>query len=362
MRRLSLFLVILVLSSCSIRKSSAHLAKLSPIYEQNYYFDKPAYAELKEEEIYKELLAREYDAFGYSSQSELYLKNLRLNDFPSEDLYRKLMTIYGEDDRYNYFDKSIPEKIKDNLEKVACLIEKDRIVKSSQGVFELKSKGIYSDKVVLCGDVRFGTEPVVPFGSGFAISNDFFVTALHCINKNNIKNVLIVYGYKMIDEKNCNLKIIETDIYEPSGIEYADSNNDITVIKVKNAFKKERIVCCNKTGTVLKDEDFFVIGYPDGLPLKVATKASVIKRVSSNIHLFNSDTSKGNSGSPVFNLQSGEVEGIILGGESQDHVLNHVKLCRVPMRCPEKIGGCHGEKVASISLLLSYITNQNCIK
>jgi len=166
----------------------------------------------------------------------------------------------------------------------------------------------------------------------------------------------------MLDEKNCNLKINAADIYEPSKIEHSDLINDLAVIRIKNTFTNERIVCCNKSGNALTMEDFFVIGYPSGLPLKVATKASLIKNVNANIHLFNSDTFKGNSGSPVFNIQSGEVEGIVLGGEVKDHVIDHIKFCYAPMRCPEKIGGCHGEKVASISLLLKWITNQNCIK
>ncbi|MCG2724712.1 MAG: serine protease [Elusimicrobia bacterium] len=63
-----------------------------------------------------------------------------------------------------------------------------------------------------------------------------------------------------------------------------------------------------KVGTKL-----FVIGYPNGLPVKIAGNAE-IRSVHNDYFAANLDTFRGNSGSPVFNAETYLIEGILVDG------------------------------------------------
>ena len=98
-------------------------------------------------------------------------------------------------------------------------------------------------------------------------------------------------------------------------------------------------------------EALTVIGYPSGLPLKVASGGRV-RTVKSEYYVTNLDTYGGNSGSAVFNSTSGEVEGILVRGEN-DFVSQNG--CVVSNRCTFE--GCRGEDVTKISEVLSFVPN-----
>jgi ankyrin repeat protein len=91
-----------------------------------------------------------------------------------------------------------------------------------------------------------------------------------------------------------------------------------------------------------------VIGSPSGLPLKVASGA----KVRDNLHPFyfnaNLDTFQGNSGSAVFNAETGVVEGILVRGE-EDFIPNHEKKCVEANRCDDD--KCRGEDVTRMTAI-----------
>ena len=71
-----------------------------------------------------------------------------------------------------------------------------------------------------------------------------------------------------------------------------------------------------------------MIGFPSGLPCKVAANAKVSQNTDTFVFTGNLDTYGGNSGSPVFNLTTHEVEGILVrGGEDFEFVTNTLGGC-----------------------------------
>jgi hypothetical protein len=74
--------------------------------------------------------------------------------------------------------------------------------------------------------------------------------------------------------------------------------------------------------------------------MKVAAGAAVRDNTPSAFFVANLDTYGGNSGSPVFNSVTHEVEGILVRGEA-DFVQQGN--CRVSLVCPST--GCRGEDV-----------------
>ncbi len=81
-----------------------------------------------------------------------------------------------------------------------------------------------------------------------------------------------------------------------------------------------------------------MIGHPVGLPTKFAGEAVVRSNQQSAFFVANLDTYGGNSGSPVFNSDTHEVEGILVRGET-DFVPQGG--CNVSLVCPTS--GCRGE-------------------
>ena len=72
----------------------------------------------------------------------------------------------------------------------------------------------------------------------------------------------------------------------------------------------------------------------------------VRKNVNPIYFSSNLDTFGGNSGSAVFNADTGEVEGILVRGEA-DYVNDRRRGCKVPNQCSD--GGCRGEEVTRIT-------------
>jgi V8-like Glu-specific endopeptidase len=66
---------------------------------------------------------------------------------------------------------------------------------------------------------------------------------------------------------------------------------------------------------VAKGATVGVIGYPSGMPVKVQEKGAVVRKVTGNGYFVtNLDTFQGNSGSPVFNMETLKIEGILVRG------------------------------------------------
>jgi hypothetical protein len=105
-----------------------------------------------------------------------------------------------------------------------------------------------------------------------------------------------------------------------------------------------------ETGSININDPVLVIGHPSGLPTKVAGNAYV--RDNSNPYFFtaNTDTYGGNSGSSVFNANTGLIEGVLVRGDN-DYITQGS--CNVSYRCTDS--GCMGEAVTRVSEAVPYI-------
>ena len=102
-------------------------------------------------------------------------------------------------------------------------------------------------------------------------------------------------------------------------------------------------------GEVELDTPLVVIGHPSGLPTKIAD-GMVRNNESEYYFVTNLDTFGGNSGSAVFNTDTGVVEGILV--REQDYVWDS-RGCRVPKVCDEN--ECRGEDVTRITVVSDLI-------
>ena len=89
--------------------------------------------------------------------------------------------------------------------------------------------------------------------------------------------------------------------------------NDFALIQLDRKVTDRRVLEIRKKGKISKGEPLVVIGHPTGIPTKIADGANV-RSLDGTYFTANLDTYGGNSGSAVFNANTGVVEGILVRG------------------------------------------------
>lgn len=122
------------------------------------------------------------------------------------------------------------------------------------------------------------------------------------------------------------------------GRELVANGADWSLVRIDRPVTNHRIARIRRSGKISDNQRVHVIGHPVGLPTKFAGGASVRSNQPDAFFVANLDTFGGNSGSPVFNSETHEVEGILVRGETDFASQGN---CTVSLVCPSS--GCRGE-------------------
>ena len=293
----------------------------------------------------------------------------------SSSLYAQFRNrvVYGDDNRVEaskYMTKSGAAFNKNMARPVAAMIEK----KYFSRIWSDKYK-TYSDKYLevtgstlgkefqLCSAERFREQIAIANCTGFLVGTRVLVTAGHCIQSQSDcdENVWVfdyvlekTKGNKFFAEKSKVYKcqrVIKTTILkrgESTPLGNA-TGTDYAVILLDRHVLDRPYLEINRHG-ISKDAKLAVIGHPSGIPMKIADVAVVRDNSKDAYFTTNLDTFGGNSGSPVFNIKTGLVEGILVRGE-EDYVADRARACYKVNRC--KYGECRGEDVTRITEILN---------
>jgi V8-like Glu-specific endopeptidase len=273
-----------------------------------------------------------------------------------------MKVIYGEDDRVDVIE-SDNTMFRELSLSTAAMISPSSISKmnSSWGGSQ-KGEVIISAQTLqqrgMCGSERFKNQPTAARCSGFLVGEDLLVTAGHCVTSaSDCKNYRWVFNYKISAVGSNTVRVLEDDVYSCASIVeqklsgYGSDKDDYALIKLDRKVKGIKALSFRKEGRVEKNEKLVVIGHPTGLPTKIADGAWV-RGLSNKFFSANLDTYGGNSGSAVFNVETGDVEGILVRG-ARDYVYDSAQGCRVSNRVSDTYGT--GEDV-------TYITNIQALK
>lgn len=263
----------------------------------------------------------------------------------SFNLHARPKVIYGTDSRIDVSDsRSGLHRLK--AKSVAALVPNNAIFKSGE-FSHLASSTLYDKNI--CSNQRFSHQQAVSTCTGFLIGKNRLVTAGHCINENECKTHKWVFDYQLDSGKDSFVGQIENKhIYGCKRVvDWKKTfffKQDWAVIELdRPVLDRAPLGLSNKIprpGTAL-----FTIGTPSGLPLKIAT--GNVRKLNVAYLTANLDTFGGNSGSPVFNAQTGLVEGILVRG--QKDYRKTASGCSVVNQYPEN--GGRGEDVTFIDVV-----------
>lgn len=267
------------------------------------------------------------------------------------DLFEvKPRVIYGNDDRLDYFQAN--SRLQSLADRTALIVDKKELeAKGDQFLIHTEP---YGSTLNLCKEEPFFEQETAGFCSAFLIGPDLVATAGHCMEDNACKSSRFVFDFAQHHLNEQPRSVKKDDVYFCKSVVHAQisqSRGDFAIVKLDRSVVGRAPLSLRRSGFVSVGQKLTVIGYPEGLPLKVASGATV-RHLGKVDFVADSDTYGGNSGSAIFNDDTGEVEGILVRGEN-DFETAPGRGCRISKKCAQ--GGCRGEDVTRIDLLLPFL-------
>lgn len=231
--------------------------------------------------------------------------------------------VYGKDGRVEPFEMkgTIWEEVSKSVATRVNLKNLPNIPDST--VYKIKPRTLLGARS-LCEDEKFSKQNLLGTCTGFLVGKDILVTAGHCMTKEaDCTEQAWVFDYqlnspydetyKSVPKKNVyRCKRIIGHIYDQGSL---GSKLDYAVIQLAKTPHNRAPLKFRKEGSIELNTPVVVIGYPSGLPLKITDGGMVRINSEENYFTGDLDTFGGNSGSPVFNKNTGIVEGILVRGQ-----------------------------------------------
>lgn len=259
--------------------------------------------------------------------------------------------IYGDDNRLDYHD--VEPYWQDKMRSTVALVEGFKLTENSNGDFEMRTSH-FGNSYNLCTDQAFFDQQRGAFCSGSLIAPDIVMTAGHCIRTaGDCDKVRLVFDFLYEEYSVLSNTYTADQVYSCKNIikSYVNSHGaDWALIRLDRSVANRTPLEVRTEGIVEEGSELVVIGHPSGLPSKYADGGFVRDNSINSYFRTNLDTFGGNSGSAVFNKDTGIIEGILVRG-ARDYV--NVGNCRKVNECDED--GCRGEDVTRVDQVLDSI-------
>lgn len=224
--------------------------------------------------------------------------------------------VYGRDNRIEYHQAS--SKLKTYADKVPAMISKTELVQSFTG-YTLRSSQTIGQTQNLCSSEKFANQVTPASCSGFLVASNWILTAGHCVESEyDCSSNAWVFGFKTNSNGQVNKHFTKEQVYNCKSIlkQKFTGSMDYALIELDRDVKGVTPFKVRGQGVVSSSQELVVIGYPSGLPQKIAAEGRVIDNATTDYFTTNLDTFHGNSGSPVIDYNTGVVEGILVRGKT----------------------------------------------
>lgn len=284
--------------------------------------------------------------------SALFLSSLAVSGSgasPAEDVTAPGVpeVIYGTDDRlesYEVTDFGLAGLFRSE---VALIPSYDLI--PYPGGWVIDTSYTFSDYMSpLCPDEPYADQPVPGFCSGFPVGPDLITTAGHCVtDQDDCGNTAFVFGFRMLSPVTVVQDLPVDDVYFCDAIvaRAQTATDDWAILRTDRPILGHEPLRLRRSGAVESDplvDGLAVIGYPVGMPAKLAGGAAVRSAAHPDYFEANLDVYIASSGSAVLSLDPGgrpyRVEGILVRGNAD---FAWTGSCWTSQICPDDTG-CGG--------------------
>jgi HEAT repeat protein len=283
-------------------------------------------------------------------------------------------------------DKPFVDTVKRQAESVACLIP-HAYLKKGENRWYLSSKVPTLAQVVelefqekLGEQEAFCNEYVAGFGTAFLVGKQLVMTAAHCICKKDtdildekvIAATQLLFGfqkssdYHFADKQVYQIKIVVSHQY----IRIKDRFGNFTEWTDWALLELDREapytpLKMNMTSKIAEKVELYMLGHPYGLPIKFVDNGFVQRNQQKDFFSSNLDAFGGNSGSPVFNKATGDVEGLLCSGGvdwviTDDYRGNKQRRVQAHL-ITEKETGLHGFEICQRMTVLRFLLDDHLI-
>ncbi len=255
-------------------------------------------------------------------------------------------TIYGRDDRLDIYEVKNPDHVS-AWDSTVALVDRVDLRDNGNQTFTLVNWDTFGELEGLCPGEPFINQPTPAWCSGFLVGPDLVATAGHCMElPDDCDLVAFIFGFKMLDATTPVLTFPQSQVYSCKkivGMELNDEGADWAIVQLDRSVPDHKPLRVRRTEKVPNGQRLLVIGYPEGLPGKIAGGAWVQDNDPLSYFIANLDVLGGSSGSPVLNEDTLMVEGILVRGD-----IDFVEqgFCWVHYFCPDNLNDlCLGEDV-----------------
>ncbi len=260
--------------------------------------------------------------------------------------------IYGDDDRQDLYQVQNARDVA-LADSTVALIEDSKLT-ANGNKFDITAD-VFGRAFGLCEKEPFYNQPSGAFCSGSLVAPDIIITAGHCIKSaSDCASTKFMFNYAVVKEGVYPTSVNSDNVVGCKEIiarKQEGAGADFAVIRLDRKITNHAPLKINRANDLKAGDKVGIIGHPSGLPVKLAFGESKVRTVDKpGYFMTNLDTYGGNSGSAVFNTNTGLVEGILVRGEN-DFVYENG--CRVSNVCPAD--GCRGEDVTKIGELAALI-------
>jgi len=248
-----------------------------------------------------------------------------------------LDVVYGNDDRLDIVN-SHDAKIKKMSKSVMAQIYETKYEELDSGGIKVYAQTLAERNV--CSREKFSNDPMLASCTGFLIGPKKLLTAGHCLTSENACDYQRwVLDFVRDDNGNLPDTFEKDKVFKCTRVlkkvKDPAQNIDYAVVELDRAVTDREPLSLRNKGKVAQDDVFTVIGFPNGTPMKISVGAEVLDNSNKPFFTINSDTFSGNSGSPVINNRTYQVEGILVRGED-DFAFNPDLGCNEYHRLPQK--------------------------